>query len=128
MCGMARRAGVDAALVHHYFGSKDELFTESGVTAQHLPLVARALADVSRDDAAETVVRTVLAVWGRMDGRGGLRAVIASVVRSEVARDLLHELVLRRLPDHLRGDERRPSPGVRGCEAESCRSARPWTR
>lgn len=97
MRGVARRAGVDPALVHHYFASKEELFTESVVAAQYLPVALRALSDVSREDAAETVVRTVLAVWGRMDGRGGLRAVVASVVRSEAARDLLRELVLRRL-------------------------------
>lgn len=97
MRGVARRAGVDAALVHHYFGSKEELFTESVVSVQYLPVAAEALAHVGPDDAAETVVRTVLAVWGRMDGRGGLRAVVASVVRSEVARDLMRELVLRRL-------------------------------
>ncbi len=97
MRGVARRAGVDAKLVHHYFGSKEELFTESVVTAQYLPLAVRALSQVEAGDAAETVVRTVLTVWSRMDGRGGLRAVVASVVRSEAARDLLRELVLRRL-------------------------------
>ena len=32
-----------------------------------------------------------------MEGRGGLRAVVASVARSEVARTLLRETVLRRL-------------------------------
>ncbi|MFC3690106.1 TetR family transcriptional regulator [Aquipuribacter hungaricus] len=97
MRGVARRAGVDPALVHHYFSSKEELFTESVVTAQYLPLAARSLSGVTREDAAETLVRTVLLVWGRLDGRGALRAVVASVARSEVARDLLRELVLRRL-------------------------------
>ncbi len=97
MRGVARRAGVDAKLVHHYFGSKEELFTESVVSVQYLPVAVRALADVSRDDAAETLVRTLLSLWGRMDGRGTLRAVVASVVRSEMARDLFRELLLRRL-------------------------------
>ncbi len=40
MRAVAREAGVDAALVHHYFDSKDELFIE----AMALPIDPRQVA------------------------------------------------------------------------------------
>jgi AcrR family transcriptional regulator len=60
---IASAAGVDAALVHHYFGSKDDLF----VAALELPVDPRvALADtISRgpDGAGERMLRVFLSVW-----------------------------------------------------------------
>lgn len=60
---VAARAGVDPALVHHYFGSKDDLF----VAALSLPVDPReVLAPVvalGPDGAAERMLRTFLAVW-----------------------------------------------------------------
>ena len=61
--GIAARAGVDPALVHHYFGSKDDLF----VAALALPLDPReVLAPVvaqGPDGAAERLLRVFLSVW-----------------------------------------------------------------
>jgi AcrR family transcriptional regulator len=60
---VAAKAGVDPALVHHYFGSKDDLF----VAALALPVDPREiLADVvaqGPDGAAERLLRTFLSVW-----------------------------------------------------------------
>jgi AcrR family transcriptional regulator len=61
--GIASAAAVDAALVHHYFGTKDDLF----VAALELPVdprtaIAPALAD-GPDGAAERVLRVFVAVW-----------------------------------------------------------------
>lgn len=94
--GVARRAGVDPSLVHHYFDSKDSLFAEAVTTSDLLPGVQDALASAQRDDAAETIVRTVLTVWGRLHARGLLRAVLGAAVRSEAARTMLRETILRR--------------------------------
>ena len=60
---IAGGAGVDPALVHHYFGSKDDLF----MAALELPvdpreLLAPVLAAGS-DGAAERLLRTLLGVW-----------------------------------------------------------------
>ena len=60
---VAAKAGVDPALVHHYFGSKDDLF----VAALALPIDPReVLARVAAggpDAAAERLLRTFLSVW-----------------------------------------------------------------
>ena len=60
---MAGDAGVDAALVHHYFGSKDDLFLaalELPVDPRQilLPAVAGGL-----DGAGERILRAFLSVW-----------------------------------------------------------------
>lgn len=60
---IAAEAGVDAALVHHYFGTKDDLF----VAALEIPVDPRErLAEViaaGPDGAGERLVRTFLSVW-----------------------------------------------------------------
>jgi AcrR family transcriptional regulator len=60
---VAARAGVDPALVHHYFGTKDDLF----VAALALPIdprevLATAVA-AGPDGAAERLLRVFLSVW-----------------------------------------------------------------
>ena len=66
---IAAAAGVDAALVHHYFGTKDDLF----VAALQIPIDPRErLAEVvagGADGAGERLVRVFLAVWDDPDLR-----------------------------------------------------------
>jgi AcrR family transcriptional regulator len=61
--GIASAAGVDGALVHHYFGAKDDLF----VAALELPVdprteIAPALAE-GPEGAGERVLRVFVGVW-----------------------------------------------------------------
>ena len=75
---IAAEAGVDAALVHHYFGSKDDLF----VAALALPVdprevIGAALAGPA-EEAAEKLIRTFLSVW---DDPGFQPALLATVRR-----------------------------------------------
>lgn len=64
---IASAAGVDASLVHHYFGSKDDLF----VAALEIPVDPRErLAEVvaeGPDGAGERLVRIFLSVWDDPD-------------------------------------------------------------
>lgn len=66
---IAAEAGVDAALVHHYFGTKDDLF----VAALEIPVDPRErLAEVvagGPDGAGERLVRIFLSVWDDPDLR-----------------------------------------------------------
>jgi AcrR family transcriptional regulator len=75
---IATAAGVDAALVHHYFGSKDDLF----VAALELPVDPRAVIGAAvagpAEEAAEKLLRTFLSVW---DDPGFQPALLATVRR-----------------------------------------------
>lgn len=75
---IASAAGVDAALVHHYFGSKDDLF----VAALELPVDPRAVIGAAvagpAEEAAEKLLRTFLSVW---DDPGFQPALLATVRR-----------------------------------------------
>ena len=66
---VATAAGVDAALVHHYFGSKDDLF----VAALELPVDPRAVLApaiaAGPDGAGERMLRVFLSVWDDPEAR-----------------------------------------------------------
>ena len=77
---VASAAGVDPALVHHYFGTKDDLF----VAALHIPVDPReVLAPVvaaGPDGAGERLLRTFLSVWDDPELQPGLVALARSMV------------------------------------------------
>lgn len=77
---VAASAGVDPALVHHYFGSKDDLF----VAALQIPVDPReVLAPVvaaGPDGAGERLLRTILGVWDDPAVQPGLLAMVRSLI------------------------------------------------
>ncbi len=78
--GIAARAGVDPALVHHYFGPKQRLFVatmEAGFPVDFEVAVAAVL-DGPPDTIGERLVRYVLELWEAP----AFRAVILGLVRS----------------------------------------------
>jgi AcrR family transcriptional regulator len=81
--GIASDAGVDAALVHHYFKTKDDLF----LAALELPVDPRqvllpALAG-GVEGAAERMLRVFLSVWDDPELRLPLVGVFRGVVDSD---------------------------------------------
>ena len=88
---VAADAGVDPALVHHYFGTKDELF----LAALELPVDPRrlllpVLAEGGPDDAAERMLRVFVSVWDDPELRVRLVAAFRGLVDAEGGR-LLRE-------------------------------------
>jgi AcrR family transcriptional regulator len=84
---IAREAGVDAALVHHYFGSKDELFIESMALPVDPRQVAAHVLDGPPDELGRRIATVFLGVWESAEGQTRMKAVFRSVVTSdEVAR------------------------------------------
>lgn len=82
--GIARVAGVDPALVHHYFDGKADLFAES-VVALSLPYapqqIVRGVLDGPREEVGRRGVAGFLAVW---DSQGDtFVALVRSVVQQE---------------------------------------------
>ncbi|WDZ84305.1 TetR family transcriptional regulator [Micromonospora cathayae] len=104
---IATAAGVDPALVHHYFGSKDKLF----LAAMNAPVDPAALLpgvlDGDPDHIGERLVRMFLGVWDSPAGVAGV-ALLRSAVTTEWTARLLREFlvtqVLRRVLQHLGAD------------------------
>jgi AcrR family transcriptional regulator len=91
---IAQRAGVDAAMVNHWFGGKDGLF----VAAMEIPfnpaeIIPRIL-DGAPEQLAERILRTFLSVWDA-DGGGALAALMRSVASHEEAARMMREFISR---------------------------------
>jgi AcrR family transcriptional regulator len=91
---IAQRAGMDPAMVNHWFGGKDGLF----VAALQLPVnpedIIRRVLDGDPGQTAERVLRTFLAVWDANAG-GALTALVRSVASHEAAARMMREFVSR---------------------------------
>jgi AcrR family transcriptional regulator len=90
---VAKLAGVDPALVHHYFGTKQELF----VAAVRLPVnpveqLAAVLA-AEPDQVGPRLVETFLSIWDHAAGHSPMLALIRSAVADEQAAALLREFI-----------------------------------
>jgi AcrR family transcriptional regulator len=101
---IASAAGVDPALVHHYFGTKEELFRATvAIPFDPAELVPAVLAGGAAG-VGERMVRTVLSVWDSPVG-GAAAALLRSAMSNEWTARLLREFlatqVLRRVLDHL---------------------------
>jgi len=93
---IAAAAGVDPAMVNHWFGGKDGLFT----AAMDLPVdpaavVARIL-DGDPELAGQRLVRTFLSVWDPSRG-GPFVAMLRSVSSHEHAATMMREFVTDRI-------------------------------
>ncbi|WP_224273347.1 TetR/AcrR family transcriptional regulator [Nocardioides lacusdianchii] len=77
---VAAAAGVDPALVHHYFGTKDDLF----VAALEIPVdpreVMAPVVAAGPDGAGERLLRAFLGVWDDPDVQPGLLALARSLL------------------------------------------------
>ena len=95
MRGIAAAAGVDAALLHHYHGTKEELFT----AAMHLPVdpatvIPQVLA-AGPDGVGERLVRTFLGVWDAPGHASPFVALIRSAVSNERAAGMVRQFITR---------------------------------
>ncbi|GLZ39426.1 TetR family transcriptional regulator [Actinokineospora sp. NBRC 105648] len=92
---IARRAEVDPAMVNHWFGGKESLFTEAVLELPFNPQERIAeLAKGDLDTLGERVVRTFLTSWDVQDG-GIFAALIRSVASRERVASALKEFFQR---------------------------------
>ncbi|WP_431974682.1 TetR family transcriptional regulator [Micromonospora haikouensis] len=101
---IAAAAGVDPALVHHYFGGKDQLFLAAmGAPLDPGELLPRVLAG-DPDGVGERLVRTFLGVWDSPAGVAAvalLRSAVSNEWTARLLREFLVTQVLRRVLHHL---------------------------
>lgn len=86
---IAAKAGVDAAMVNHWFGSKEGLFAQSVLQLPFDPAeILKRLLDGPVEQAGERIIRTFVTVWDATGG-GTFAALIRSVTsHQEVANAL----------------------------------------
>jgi AcrR family transcriptional regulator len=93
MRAIAAEAGVDPALVHHYFGGKEQLFA----ACMQLPLDPSVeLPDLLAGDQAEIgarLVRLQLRLWSEEGGRDSMMALVRSAASNEQAAAMMREFV-----------------------------------
>ncbi|WP_433329712.1 TetR family transcriptional regulator [Spirillospora sp. CA-294931] len=90
---IARDAGVDPALVHHFFGSKEGVF----VAAVKFPiepaeLLPRIMA-APREKLGETVVRTFTEIWSDDGNRERVLNLLSSAMTNESAAMVFREFI-----------------------------------
>jgi AcrR family transcriptional regulator len=102
---IAARAGVDAAMVNHWFGGKEGLFAKAVLQVPVDPnaLVERLL-DGPVEETGERIVRNFLGVWDPLGG-GQFAALVRSVTShdqvAEVLRGFFVQTLLKRIVTRL---------------------------
>jgi len=112
--GIAKAAGVDPALVHHYFGTKEQVF-EAAVEVALVPaLKARDTVLVAPlDDVGERMTRFLFGLWENPATRKPLLAVVRSAVTNEVAAAVFRRLVASQLLRRIAGEIDAPDAELR---------------
>ena len=91
---IAKQAGVDPAMVNHWFGGKDGLF----VAAMEIPInpeeIVHRILDGDPEHSAERTLRLFLSVWDA-NGGGALAALMRSVASHEQAARMMRDFVGR---------------------------------
>ena len=92
---IARAAGVDPALVIHYFGSKEDLF----VSALKLPInpadAVRTVLGEGLEGAGEGIVRVFLTVWDAPENQPALMSMLRAALTNERAFSVFREFAGR---------------------------------
>ena len=109
---VARRSGVDPALVHHYFKDKDDLFVQT----MHIPvnpgeIIAQA-ATAPLEQMGEALVRALLTTWRKPAFRTAATAMIRGLISSssatKILRPFLQKEIFSRLGSRLPEDSAEP--------------------
>ncbi|MGK5553057.1 TetR family transcriptional regulator [Actinomadura kijaniata] len=90
---IARAAGVDPALVHHFYGSKEGVF----IAAMRFPIdpaeLLPTIMSAPREELGETMVRVFHRIWDDPEGRAPILAMLRSAMTNEKAAAMMREFV-----------------------------------
>ncbi|MET7936347.1 TetR family transcriptional regulator [Streptomyces sp. NPDC005322] len=111
--GIAKAAEVDPALVHHYFGTKEQVF-EAAVELSMAP--AMGVPDAvhgDREGAGERLARYMFSIWENPVTRLPVLAVMRSALTNETAAAVLRGMIERRVLVRMAGELDVPDPEFR---------------
>jgi AcrR family transcriptional regulator len=93
--GIAAEAGVNPALVHHFFGSKEQVFAAALELPVNPAMVLSTILDGPREEIGERILRLFLGLWRESDTRKSFLALVRSVSTNESAALMLRQFVER---------------------------------
>lgn len=97
MRAIGRAAGVDAALLHHYFGTKDRLFLAALEFPVDPKVVVEHVLAGDRATVGERVAIFVLTLWEQPEVRDRLLALLRAAATTEQVAQLMRGFVLEEL-------------------------------
>ncbi|MET7913895.1 TetR/AcrR family transcriptional regulator [Streptomyces avermitilis] len=102
--GIAKAAGVDSALVHHYFGTKEQVF-EAAIEVAFAPALGapEAIAEGPLDGVGERLTRFIFGIWENPTTRTPLLAIVRSAVNNDTAAAVFRRLVAAQLLRRIAG-------------------------
>ncbi|WP_340557436.1 TetR/AcrR family transcriptional regulator [Streptomyces sp. GSL17-111] len=117
---IANDAGVDAALIHHFFLSKEGLFAASIHDALHPEAVVEAvLGGKGVRGMGERLVRTFLGLWEGETTARQMRSILRSAASHEAAARILREFITQEVLVPIAKTTGRTHPDVRASLAAS---------
>ena len=109
MRAIARRAGVDPALVHHYFADKQSLVAEVVEVPLRPDRLVRAALDGPIEHLGERLVRAALTAWDSAAVRPAAVAALRSATGqgpvARMLREFLRREIMHRIATRLGGDD-----------------------
>jgi len=109
---IAAEAGVDPAMIHHYFGTKDQLFAVSiDIPPEATEHVLGLLAEES-DELGRQLAETFFTVWEQEEARTALLGILRSAMGGEdravdAFREFLTSVMMAHLAPRIRGENAR---------------------
>jgi AcrR family transcriptional regulator len=98
---IATRAGVDAAMVNHWFGGKEGLFAEAVLKLPFNPQdIVKDLLAADPEDIGEAIVRRFVTTWDHTGG-GVFTALMRSVASHEEAAMMLKDFFFKHIFTHV---------------------------
>ncbi|MFD8532869.1 TetR family transcriptional regulator [Streptosporangium canum] len=99
--GIARQAGVDPALVHHYFASKEGMF----VAAMELPVnpdeVIPTIMNGPREEIGERLTRFVLTMTSEAEARQPVLALVRTAMTNDQVVSMVREFLTHALANRV---------------------------
>lgn len=110
---VAKRARVDPALVHHFFGSKQNLFAASmDLPFEPTPIIEKVIQG-DLDSLGDRMARTFFAVWDAHAEGNPIVALIRSATSNEQAGSMLREFITTEIVGRITKGLRLSSPQLR---------------
>ncbi|GAA1503299.1 AcrR family transcriptional regulator [Agromyces terreus] len=107
---IARRAGVDPSLVHHYFDGKAGMVAESVSVPLRPDQILGAVIEAPPHELGALIVRAVVTAWDsapvRTAATAAMRTAMGRGPVSRTLREFIHREIMLRIADRLEGGQR----------------------